>query len=87
MPNGYLGVPPDVVFEVRSPTDRRGQIDEKTAEYLNAGVKAVCVFDPDDETVRLHRVGQAPQELTEGDDLVLPEIDATFRVVVGRCFE
>jgi Uma2 family endonuclease len=86
-PRGYPTVAPDVVFEVRSPTDRRGQIEEKTAEYLSAHVAAVCVFDPDDETVHVHRAGQTPQALGASDDLVLPEIDAAFRVPVGRFFE
>jgi Uma2 family endonuclease len=87
LPNGYLDVPPDIVVEVRSPTDRPRQIDEKTEEYLNAGVKAVCVLDPDQETLHLHRAGQAPKLLGAQHELVLPEIDATFRVVVGRFFE
>ncbi len=76
-----------MVFEVRSPTDRRGQVDEKTTEYLAAGVKAVCVLDPNPETVHVHRASQSPELLGLSDDLVLPEIDASFRVPVSRFYD
>src|SRR5207247_6258383 len=38
LPRGYLQVVPELVFEVRSPTDRWGQILTKVGEYLEAGV-------------------------------------------------
>src|SRR5207244_1669587 len=38
LPQGYLSVVPDAVFEVRSPDDRWSKITAKVAEYLNAGV-------------------------------------------------
>src|SRR5262249_22595974 len=36
IPDGYLAVVPNVVFEVRSPTDRWSEVLVKVAEYLNA---------------------------------------------------
>src|SRR3954454_11353921 len=45
LPRGYLPVPPEVVFEVRSPTDRWPPILAKVAEYLAAGVAFVVVLD------------------------------------------
>src|SRR5262245_10762055 len=41
----YLSVPPDLVFEIRSPDDRRSKLLTKVAEYLNVGVAVVCVLD------------------------------------------
>ena len=86
-PRGYPAIPPDVVFEVRSPSDRRGQVEEKTGEYLAAGVRAVCVLDPDEETIHVHRAAQSPQAFGMGVDFVLPELDASFRVAVDRFFD
>lgn len=39
--------PPDAVFEVISPNDRYTEIEEKTRDWLRAGVQAVVIVDPD----------------------------------------
>src|SRR5690348_12208093 len=54
LPEGYLPVVPELVFEVRSPSDRWSEILTKVAEYLEAGVGTVCVLDPQTETAHLH---------------------------------
>src|SRR5947209_885118 len=43
LPEGYLDVVPELVFEVRSPTDRWIRIINKIMEYLEAGVSVGCV--------------------------------------------
>src|SRR5436309_15547944 len=50
LPEGYLDAVPELVFEVRSPTDRPGNILAKVVEYFAAGVSAVCVLDPGPQT-------------------------------------
>src|SRR5262245_60531756 len=45
-PDGPLDSPPDLVVELRSPTDRLNRVTAKAAEYLDAGVAAVVVVDP-----------------------------------------
>ncbi len=47
--------PPELVIEVRSPSDRWGQLFTKVGEYLAAGVLAVVVVDPNTETVSVYR--------------------------------
>lgn len=46
---------PELVVEVRSPSDRRGQLFGEVGEYLEAGVIAVVVIDPNTETVSVYR--------------------------------
>jgi len=87
LPPGYLEVPPEVVFEVRSPDDRRGDINAKVAEYLDAGVRVVCVLDPGPPTATLHAAGQSPRVLGAEDELTIPEWLGGFRVPVRRFFE
>ena len=87
IPGGYLPVVPEVVFEVRSPTDRWPQVLVKVAEYLNAGVLAVCVHDLQTETLTVYRADQPPRVFNVEEELVLPEIHADFRVPVRRFFE
>ena len=87
IPGGYLTIVPNVVFEVRSPTDRWSEVLAKVAEYLNANVQVVCVHDVQTETLTVHRPDQPPLVLRSEDELVLPEIHADFRVPVRRFFE
>lgn len=56
-----IAVAPEVVFEVRSPTDRWPKVLEKVGEYLNAGVLAVYVVDPQAETVTMFDADQPGQ--------------------------
>jgi Uma2 family endonuclease len=46
---------PDVAVEVVSPGDTTGEIDEKIAEWLAAGCKAVWVVDPKLQTVTIYQ--------------------------------
>ncbi|HVX62571.1 MAG TPA: Uma2 family endonuclease, partial [Pirellulales bacterium] len=54
-PRGYHASAPDVVFEVRSPSDAWSELIVKTGEYLKAGVLAVALFEPDDWSIHVYR--------------------------------
>jgi len=87
LPNSYLPVPPDIVFEVLSEHDRWSNVYGKVAEYLDVGVAVVCVVDPRDETVRLYFADQPESILTAADELVFPNQLPGFAVLVQRLFE
>lgn len=87
LPEGYLPVVPDLIFEVRSPDDRWSKILTKVAEYLNAGVAVVCVLDPATQAIHVYDADQPEQIFEAGDDLVLPKVLGDFRVQVRRFFE
>jgi Uma2 family endonuclease len=86
---GYLDVVPDLVFEIRSPDDRLPKLLAKVAEYLAAGVRAVCVADPIKEQVQVYEDadGAAPRILNGDDELTLPAILGDFRVPLRRFWE
>jgi Uma2 family endonuclease len=86
-PQGYLPVPPELVFEVRSPTDRWPKIHAKVAEYLEAGVPAVVVFDEQTQAAHVFYADQAPRVVRADEELALPEVLGAFRVAVRRFFE
>ncbi len=87
LPPGYLDVTPDLVFEVLSPEDRWRKVLAKVMEYLNAGVQAVVVLDPERRQIHLF-VGDEPTRiLTDQDDLELPGLLDEFRVPVRRFFD
>jgi Uma2 family endonuclease len=87
MPQRYLDVVPELVFEVRSPTDRRGQVLAKVAEYLEAGVKLVCVLDEQTMRATLYHADRDQRVLGPDEELDLSEVLPGFRVVVRRFFE
>jgi Uma2 family endonuclease len=87
MPADYGAEPPELVVEVRSPSDRWPKILAKVAEYLNARVLAVVVLDDDSRTALLSMADQAPRCLGPDDELAIPEILPGFAVPVRRFFE
>lgn len=86
-PDRYPTVSPEIVFEVRSPWDRWPEIQSKVGEYLKADVLAVCVLDPETDTLTAYRADVPPQVLRGDDQLVFPDILPEFRVAVREFFE
>jgi Uma2 family endonuclease len=86
-PEGYVEAMPELVFEVRSPTDRWVQIHTKAAEYLNAGVSVVCVLDPTTESAHVFSADQPTRVIPHDQELTIPEVLGEFRAVVRRFFE
>lgn len=86
LPKGYWPAP-ELVFEVRSPSDRLSDMYGKVGEYLNAGVKVVCLVDPDKATVIVYPGEEFHRMLGATDDLTLPEVLPEFHVPVRQLFE
>lgn len=87
LPSGYLPVPPDVVFEVLSPSDRRAETLAKVAEYLAAGVRVVCVLDSQDDSVQVHDADKPLTVLSVDNNLELPDVLGGFCVPVAKFFQ
>lgn len=87
MPEGLLDVAPEVVFEVLSPTDRWSDVQIKVAEYLEVGVRAVCVVDDDTRSIHTFSPDQTMKVFKSKDDFSLPHILEGFQVNVMRFFE
>ena len=86
-PKGTLEVPPELVVEVKSLSDRWGNIQIKIGEYLNAGVQVVIVLDPETESASVHRQDELHQLIHNGDELTIPDLFPGFTVPVKRFFE
>ena len=78
---------PDLVFEVRSPSDRRSKVLGKVTEYLTAGVTAVCVVNPEAGTAIVYRDNQDPESFPADGELLLPDVLPGFRVPLRQFFE
>ena len=77
---------PDLAIEVLSPGNRPGPMAEKVADYLAAGSRMVVVMDPVLRTATVHRPGQEPQVLNEGDILDGGDVVPGWRMPVGEIF-
>jgi Uma2 family endonuclease len=82
-PDGF-GPAPELVFEVLSPSNRPSAVTAKIAEYFTAGVKVVCVLDPDAGQLAVYTPDELPRRYSTDEELVLPELFPDFRVPVRQ---
>jgi Uma2 family endonuclease len=87
LPAGLLPVSPELVFEVRSPSDRWTELHANVAEYLRVDVRAVCILDDETRSIHLFHADRGSQVLGGDDEFTLPEILGDFRVRVDRFFD
>jgi Uma2 family endonuclease len=86
VPQGIHTLAPDLVVEVKSPTDRWGDLFAKVAEYLQAGVRVVVVLDPKSTSASVYRSDELQQIFHNGDELTLPDVLPDFSIAVTRLF-
>jgi Uma2 family endonuclease len=86
LPRGYLAAVPELIFEVRSPTDRWGRILTKVGEYLEAGVSLVCVLDEQTQSARLFTPDGPAQVVGAEEALTFPDLLPGFEMRVERFF-
>jgi len=86
-PEGFLDVAPEIVIEILSPDDRRGEVHEKLEEYLDLGVDLVWIVDPEFRCVLAYRGSLFDVErFEEGDLLRDEEILPGFSLAVADLF-
>jgi Uma2 family endonuclease len=77
---------PDLGVEVKSPSDRRRDIEEKMERYRDAGVPLVWWVLPEDRAVEVYRDGQLVATLHEGDVLDGGDVLPGFTLPVAEIF-
>ncbi|HEX8502177.1 MAG TPA: Uma2 family endonuclease [Pyrinomonadaceae bacterium] len=77
---------PDLAVEVLSPGDGRGEVDEKVADWLAAGARAVWVINPKRRDVSVYRPTADVTRLSEADELDGGEVVPGFRCEVAEIF-
>ncbi len=86
VPEGFWPGPPDLVVEIRSPGDRRSEIQAKVADYLARGVRLVWVVDPRTKTVTTYQLHALPITHNEEDELDAGDVVPGFTCPVRRIF-
>jgi Uma2 family endonuclease len=89
IPPGLLSVAPNLVVEVRSPSDAWSVIFTKVGEYLGASVTAVLVPDSETRSASIFwNDARNPQQRFTGDEeITFPDVLPGFSVPVKRLFE
>lgn len=87
VPDGMLEVAPELVFEVRSPSDRWTDMIAKMLEYLSAGVSVVVILDPKTESASVFRPDDRQDIFEKADTLTVPDVLPGFAVPVKSLFE
>jgi len=78
---------PVLAIEILSPSDVHSDVTEKVQEYLDAGVAAVWIIDPDFETVSIYRKDSEPVSFNRQQELTAEPYLPGFRVPVAELFE
>jgi Uma2 family endonuclease len=87
LPDGVLETAPDLVVEVRSPSDLWTDAVEKVLEYLRIGVSAVIILDPKTESASVFRSGARQETFEKDQTLTIEDVLPGFAVPVARFFE
>jgi Uma2 family endonuclease len=83
-PRGYATIPPDLMVEVKSPTDSLEDLQEKINEFLAQGTIVGILVNPDDRTVTVYRLNQTPVVLGDEDVLTVPDLLPGWEVPISE---
>ena len=73
-PRAFAELAPDLMVEVKSPTDSLTNLRAKIDEFLELGTRIGILVNPEKEWVEIRRSGQEPVMLHNGDILTVPDL-------------
>jgi len=85
--DSYCPVGPDLVVEIKSPSDSERVVDDKATMWLDFGVRMALVINPETGTIRVRHPDLPTVVLTLDDTLdggeVLPGFGCAVREILG----
>ena len=85
-PRGHLRIPPDLAIEVISPSDLAENIEERIADFMQAGTQLMWVLYPNTRSVYVFRQGGRVSRLTTADELSGEDVLPGFTCRVEELF-
>ncbi len=73
-PRGFAELAPDLMFEVKSPTDSLKKLREKIDSFLEQGTTVGILIHPEQRWIEIRRMGLEPITLRDGDVLSVPDL-------------
>jgi Uma2 family endonuclease len=86
-PDGYMDSTPDLVVEIRSPSDRTAKLRAKLREYIDCGVPLIWLVDSDNFTVTVYTGSLRGIEHDTADTLEGGDVLPGFSCKVEDFFE
>lgn len=81
----YTKTPPEIAIEVRLPDDSFKDLVAKAVEYLDAGVKCVCILDPKSNRAHVYSTDDA-FIVNEDENVTFPGVLEGFQVKLSEFF-
>lgn len=81
-PRSFAELAPDLMVEVKSPTDSLFKLREKIDEFLSLGTRVGILINPEQRWVEVRRTSQEPITLHDGDTLTVPDVLPGWQVLV-----
>lgn len=82
---GFTHVPPDLAVEVHDASEP--DLTRKVQQYLEAGVRAVWVVDPEARTLTRHAPGEEPRSWSDPQAAIEEPVLPGFVCRLGQLFE
>ena len=83
-----ISVPPHVVIEILSPDDRMHRVERKIKDFIDWGVRALWLIDPEDRTARIYtssgRIEAKNLHLRLDDPLIELPLAEVFALIDAR---
>lgn len=84
-PRRFAELAPDLIVEVKSPTDKLTQLRQKIQNFLAMGTTVGILIDPEARQVEVYRAGdEAAVVLQDGDRLTVPELLPGWSVAIAE---
>lgn len=81
-PRSFAELAPDLMVEVKSPTDSLIKLREKIDEFLSLGTRVGILINPEQRWVEIHRSDQEVVALHDGALLTVPDLLPGWEVLV-----
>lgn len=83
-PRSFAELAPDLIVEVKSPTDSVTALRAKVDEFLAVGTRVGILINPEERWVEIRRRDRAAEVLHDGDVLTVPELLPGWEVQVSE---
>ena len=81
-PRSFAELAPDLMVEVKSPSDSLKSLREKIQNFLSQGTKVGILINPENHRVEIYRSGEYLIVLGDGDILTIPDLLPGFEVAI-----
>lgn len=83
-PRSFAELAPDLMVEVKSPTDSLKKLEQKIVAFLEVGTRIGILINPEDRTLKVYRSNQEPELFRDGDVLTLPDLLPGWEVAISE---